>query len=139
MLPKEDRVSLLEPIRVRTRDGRILPTPPWTAERIEASVIPEPMSGCWLWLGRLDRNGYGRAWTKKVVQANRLSYEVYNGPIPKGLFVCHRCDNPICVNPDHLYAGTPLQNTRDWLRRGSLKDRRPVSAGAPPNHSAAPA
>jgi len=72
---------------------------------------------CWEWTGALDSNGYGRLGTKKV---HRISYELWIGPIPKGYFVCHHCDNIVCINPDHLFAGTNQDNIRDASRKGRL-------------------
>lgn len=81
-------------------------------------VQPEPNSGCWLWAGNYT-NGYGCfGYQKKHHRAHRLSWSLVNGEIPKGLWILHRCHNPWCVNPDHLYAGTPVQNTRDMLAAG---------------------
>lgn len=71
--------------------------------------------GCWTWTWVRDRKGYGR-WRNKL--AHRVSWEVRNGPIPDGLYICHTCDNPPCVNPAHLYAGTHEDNTRDAVERG---------------------
>jgi hypothetical protein len=87
-------------------------------ERLAEWSIPEPNSGCWLWLGHVDRNGYGLIvvdW--KRVYAHRLSFSLHKGPIPDGAGVLHHCDMPPCINPEHLYAGTPADNARDRVIR----------------------
>jgi hypothetical protein len=84
-------------------------------------VSPEPMSGCWLWIGPIQNAGYGRtAIDGKSKSAHRLSWEIFRGPIPKGLCVCHACDVPICVNPSHLWLGTHLENIQDASRKGKM-------------------
>ena len=76
---------------------------------------------CWLWTGQLRKNPkkrYGRFRVgNKTVHAHRLAYELLIGPIPEGELVCHHCDNPSCVNPAHLYAGTHQDNMNDMVAR----------------------
>lgn len=75
--------------------------------------------GCWEWNGRRDRKGYGVIATskKKQVFAHRIAYEAWVGPIPEGLNVCHECDNPPCINPEHLFLGTVRDNLLDMTRK----------------------
>jgi hypothetical protein len=87
-------------------------------ERFEEKWMPEPNTGCWLWIGR-TRIGYGRFDIgDKVIYAHRLAWELYRGPIPEGLHVCHDCDTPCCVNPDHLFLGTQKDNMQDKIKKG---------------------
>lgn len=86
-------------------------------------VHPEPMSGCWLWIGVDDGDtGYGRFGPRQH-QAHRVSWLLYRGPIPAGLFVLHRCDVPRCVNPTHLFLGTQTDNVRDCIAKGRFSWR----------------
>ncbi len=98
--------------------------------RIERLSIPEPNSGCWLWLGSMKANGYGNmGFNGSFTQAHRVSFMAYKGPIAVGNVICHRCDNPSCVNPDHLWQGTPSQNVRDSIAKGrTAKFHRTVSS-----------
>ena len=85
--------------------------------------LPVPFCGCWLWLGSGTQNGYGHFYYEGRVQlAHRASFEIFNGEIPDGLLVCHKCDTPACVNPDHLFTGTYSDNARDSIN----KNRKPL-------------
>lgn len=76
-------------------------------------------SYCWQWTSVIAQNGYGRFWVNdKSVPAHHFSYELHYGPIPNGLFVLHHCDNPSCVNPDHLFVGTIADNVHDMISKG---------------------
>jgi HNH endonuclease len=74
---------------------------------------------CWEWLGSISNDGYGKCKRNKITyRAHRLSFEIFRGVIKPGLFICHHCDNPICVNPEHLFAATHLENELDKDRKG---------------------
>ena len=76
-------------------------------------------NGCWLWAKAVNTNGYGYKWHKgKLHHAHRVSWELNRGPIPDGLFVLHRCDVKLCVNPEHLFLGTQTDNMRDAMAKG---------------------
>lgn len=90
---------------------------PTLEERFWAKV--EKTDGCWLWTAALSTTGYGRIGVgKKMAYTHRLSWEMHNGPIPPGMHICHHCDNPKCVRPDHLFLGTRTDNMRDMWRKG---------------------
>lgn len=76
--------------------------------------------GCWLWTGGVSAR-YGMFGIKrKIMRAHRVAYILANGSIPKGLLVCHSCDNPLCVNPDHLWVGTQEDNMNDARKKGRM-------------------
>lgn len=74
---------------------------------------------CWLWIGCINNKGYGKIFIDKVrtIYAHRLSYIIHHGSIKQKMFVCHTCDNPACVNPDHLYLGNNTDNMQDCSRK----------------------
>lgn len=94
---------------------------PVLLERFEKKFIPEPISGCWLWIGGISNTGYGMIGIngKRTKAAHRISWEIYRGHIPPDLWVLHKCDVRCCVNPDHLYLGTAKNNVHDLMKRGN--------------------
>lgn len=84
-------------------------------------VMPEPNTGCWIWMNFCNPKGYGMFHVisgKSMRLSHCVSHELFKGEIPKGLLVCHHCDNPFCVNPEHLFLGTNLDNIKDKVRKG---------------------
>lgn len=81
------------------------------------ALVPSQLGpdACWEWQGWREANGYGRFGQRKP---HRLMYEAIHGSIPSGLFVCHRCDNPPCVNPAHLFVGSRQDNSDDMVAKG---------------------
>ncbi len=83
-----------------------------------AQPMPANVNACVEWPRPLNRFGYGRVrMNGKVVRVHRASYKLKKGPIPKGKLVCHKCDNPPCIRPEHLFLGTKLDNNRDCIAK----------------------
>lgn len=75
--------------------------------------------GCWIWEASKTWDGYGRFYfNHRQHLAHRVAYEIYKGKIPDGLIICHKCDTPSCVNPDHLFLGTHKDNAQDMISKG---------------------
>ena len=91
-------------------------------ERFWEKVEQTGKTQCWRWKGFKNKQGYGRMGiaASVCVNAHRISWVIHNGEIPEGKFVCHRCDNPECTNPEHLFLGTRQDNINDMMIKKSL-------------------
>ena len=102
--------------RLRMKNTKVI-------DKIQSRYIPEPNSGCWIWLGHVKKNGYGSLTVgKKNFNAHRLSYETYVGKIPMDKVLDHKCRTRCCCNPDHLEPVTQKENSRRgvrWKNEGS--------------------
>jgi hypothetical protein len=103
-----------------------------TRDRIESKYEPEPMSGCWLWIGTIADTGYGVLSVREEKNgkqsrryAHRISYELFVGPIPVGLEIDHKCRVRSCINPDHLEPVTRRENLRRGIQHNRLKTKCP--------------
>jgi len=98
-------------------------------ERFEAKYIPEPNSGCWIWLGTMSNRSRAMVTVgRKKTTAARVAYQLFRGVFPQQLHVLHRCDNPLCVNPGHLWLGTHSDNMRDMHGKGRHPNNGPRRA-----------
>jgi hypothetical protein len=89
------------------------------AQRFELQHTPVPESGCWLWIGATNAQGYGRIKVGSTPsRAHRVAWAMHYGAIPAGMDVLHKCDTPSCVNPDHLFLGGDAENAMDRERKG---------------------
>ena len=105
-------------------------------ERFNQKYEAEPMSGCWLWICTLDGKGYGKLKVAgKLISGHRLSWELHRGEIPIGKWVLHRCDNRMCVNPEHLFLGTARDNVLDMVQKGRW-GKLPGQRGGEKNYNA---
>lgn len=107
-------------LRCANKVKKVMPTHLYFWKYAERKGIDD----CWPWRGTCDQNGYGRVvFMTEKFKAHRVSYEMANGPIPDGLIIRHKCDNPNCVNPNHLEAGTQKDNMQDASKRGRLNEK----------------
>lgn len=92
-------------------------------QKLLDKTVPIPVTNCLAWKFGKDKNGYGKTtYNGKGIRAHRLMYLLYFGAHLDKLCVCHKCDNPSCINPDHLFLGTNKQNMQDKVKKGRLKN-----------------
>lgn len=95
----------------------------WAKVNRQGPVVREDLGPCWVWTASLRPNGYGQLKFRGRAgrKAHRVSWELHNGPIPPGASVLHRCDNPACVRPEHLFTGVQATNMKDMDAKGRRK------------------
>lgn len=118
----QERDICASPSEIKRMPAKRIPL----SERLDRLIIPEPNSGCWLWLGAVT--GPSKApypaikircdGVPKMKKAHRVVYEHLREKIPDGALLCHRCDNTYCVNPDHMFIGSHSDNNNDMLKKG---------------------
>jgi HNH endonuclease len=103
------------------------PVRPSLIDRFLAKLGPRPQDGsCWEWQGARASAGHAVIWHDgKQIRASHVSWELYRGPVPSGMWVLHHCDNGPCVEPDHLFLGKAADNTRDMFTKGRQGRRMP--------------
>lgn len=111
-----------------------------SVEEILDESVPIPFSGCWIFNRAINSDGYGRFKSGGVSYlAHRYVWQKVNGEIPRGMLICHTCDTPGCVNPDHLFLGTPKENYDDMVRKGRSPELGPPTSGRfMPGHKRTP-
>lgn len=125
---RQFRTDILRGLKTRCWRCSDGPRPRGTSQLISEGSLAEIVAansefitecGCQIWTAGADGNGYGQfRFEGKLIGSHRASWIASRGPIPNGLHVLHRCDTPPCINPDHLFLGTPADNVADMIRKG---------------------
>lgn len=120
---EQHHLDLLQPAYNEVTTAARAPFRTWRSDAADEarfwSKVNKAEDGCWLWQGTLLRQGYGCfKISGQMFKAHRLAYQYTSGPIPEGLLICHKCDNPRCVHPDHLFLGTHKDNMADMSAKG---------------------
>lgn len=120
---EQHHLDLLRPVYNEITTAARAPFRTWRSDAADEarfwSKVDQAEDGCWLWQGTLLRQGYGCIKIAgQMYKAHRLAYQYTHGPIPQGLLICHKCDNPRCVRPDHLFLGTQKDNMADMSAKG---------------------
>lgn len=103
------------------------------ADRLLSKIRIE--GDCYIWTAATDKDGYGKIrFQRRDIRAHRASYEENKGPIPSGFLVCHHCDTPGCIRPEHLFLGTAKHNTRDMMSKGRRSNHPPPHFKGEKNH-----
>lgn len=102
-----------------TKFNRFQPARP-IEDRFWEKVDKKSDNECWAWLASISRDGYGCFGSDL---AHRVSWKINRGEIPPNMYVCHKCDNPQCVNPSHLFLGTQFDNMQDMVRKGRISNK----------------
>lgn len=101
----------------------------WAKVNKNGPTVRGPLGPCWVWTAHLDEHGYGQFMlrTRKIARAPRFAWGLTNGEIPDGLHTLHRCDNPACVRPEHLFLGSRRDNALDMMSKGRQNFQRDPS------------
>lgn len=118
-MPDELSETAPMPKQLPTADRLTQDAPASRVEKLLTVSGPLTAGQCWIWRGNVGSNGYGRVfWKGRSFPAHRFAYETFVGPIGRGMLACHKCDVPLCINPDRIFLGSIADNNRDMAIKG---------------------